>query len=88
MKKNSSLKIFIAVLSFIFLNNLFITTNAQNKTNKFTIVIHGGAGFISKDIPDSTKKAYINSLKIALTIGKNILAEGGKSIDAVEQVIR
>ena len=88
MKKNSSLKIFIAVLSFIFLNNLFITTNAQNKTNKFTIVIHGGAGFISKDIPDSTKKAYINSLKIALTIGKNILAKGGKSIDAVEQVIR
>jgi len=88
MKKNPLFQIFIAILSFIILNNLFITTNAQTKTNKYTIVIHGGAGYISKDIPDSTKKAYLSSLKIALTIGKNILAEGGKSIDAVEQVIR
>ena len=88
MKKNPVFQIFIAILSFIILNNLFIPTNAQTKTNKYTIVIHGGAGYISKDIPDSTKKAYLNSLKIALKIGKNILAEGGKSIDAVEQVIR
>jgi L-asparaginase / beta-aspartyl-peptidase len=59
-----------------------------HKTNKYTIVIHGGAGTISKDLPDSVKQAYINSLKKALNIGKNILGKGGTSLDACEQVIR
>ncbi len=80
--------IFIGLL-VLFLTPLNSVTIAQDKpSKKFTIVIHGGAGFISKDIPDSIKKDYLNSLKIALSIGRNILAEGGKSIDAVEQVIR
>lgn len=57
------------------------------KSNKYTIVIHGGAGTISKDIPDSVKEAYLNSLKKALKIGKDILAKGGTSLDAVEKVI-
>lgn len=60
----------------------------SHKTNKYTIVIHGGAGTISKDLPDSVKQAYINSLKEALSIGKNILAKGGTSLDACEKVIR
>jgi len=60
----------------------------SSKTNKYTIVIHGGAGTISKNLPDSVKQAYIKSLKEALNIGKNILAKGGTSLDACEQVIR
>ena len=80
--------IFIGLM-MLFFTSLNSDTIAQNKTNKnYTIVIHGGAGYISKDIPDSTKNTYLKSLKIALSIGKNILAKGGKSIDAVEQVIR
>lgn len=68
------------------------TRTAQDKDNeirnsKFTIVIHGGAGTISKSIPDSIKQAYLQSLKEALTIGKNILAEGGTSLDACQKVI-
>jgi len=58
------------------------------KTKKYTIVIHGGAGTISKSLPDSVKKAYIESLTKALTIGKDILANGGRGLDAVEQVLR
>ncbi len=68
------------------------TGTAQDKDNeirnsKFTIVIHGGAGTISKSLPDSIKQAYLQSLKEALTIGKNILAEGGTSLDACQKVI-
>jgi len=81
-----ALVICLTIFSFVLSNS---NTLAQEKTDKnFTIVIHGGAGFISKDIPDSTRKNYLRSLKVALSIGKNILAEGGKSIDAVERVIR
>lgn len=81
--------IFIGFLMMLFFTSLNSKTIAQNKTNKnYTIVIHGGAGYISKDIPDSTKNIYLKSLKTALSIGKNILSKGGKSIDAVEQVIR
>ncbi len=54
---------------------------------KYTIVIHGGAGDFPKDSPEELKQQYINSLTEALNIGKNILANGGTSIDAVEKVI-
>jgi len=59
----------------------------QNKSGKYTIVIHGGAGGFPQNSPDSLKQAYLNSLSEALTIGKNILANGGSSLDAVEKVI-
>ena len=55
--------------------------------HKYTIVIHGGAGTISKTLPDSIKKGYIESLKKALQIGKNILEKGGTSLDACESVV-
>ena len=56
--------------------------------NKYTIVIHGGAGYISPEISPVIENAYILSLTKALNIGKKILEEGGSSINAVEQVIR
>lgn len=63
-------------------------SNARAQSRKYTIVIHGGAGTIDKSLPDSVKQAYLNSLQLALQIGKSILANGGKSIDAVEAVLR
>ena len=60
---------------------------AQDKNAKYTIVIHGGAGYFPKDSPEELKINYVNSLSEALSIGKNILAKGGTSIDAVEKVI-
>jgi len=81
-------------VSFLFI--LFICCSTQqtarskknfDKQGKFTIVIHGGAGTIDKSIPDSVKQAYLNSLKEALKIGKDILEKGGTSLDAVERVI-
>ena len=68
-----------------------IISSSSDKTNKkpeYVIVIHGGAGTISKELPDSIKQAYIKSLNQALSLGKNLLANGEKGIDVVEKVIR
>lgn len=55
---------------------------------EFAIVLHGGAGVISRDIDPSVHKGYLLSLEEALTIGRDLLADGGSSLDAVETVIR
>lgn len=77
--------IIFSILSFILIIGQDIFP--QDKSGKYTIVIHGGAGYFPKDSPEELQKQYINSLTEALNIGKNILANGGKSIDAVEKVI-
>lgn len=85
MDKNKIFSIIILFLvSFI---TFQITLFAQGKTGKYVIVIHGGAGGFPKDAADSVKNEYLNSLSEALSIGKNILENGGSSLDAVEKVI-
>lgn len=61
---------------------------SQEPNGKYTIVVHGGAGYIDPNIDEPVKQAYLNSLTEALYIGKKILQEGGSSLDAVEQVVR
>lgn len=61
---------------------------AQERSGKYTIVIHGGAGTISESMPETVKAQYYASMKKALTIGKDVLADGGTSMEAVEKVIR
>ncbi len=56
---------------------------------EYAIVIHGGAGFMSREKVSVEKEAaYRAALDTALNIGLSVLKEGGESIDAVEQVIR
>jgi beta-aspartyl-peptidase (threonine type) len=74
----------IILLSF-WLHNF--DTFAQSE-GRYTIVIHGGAGYISPEISQEVKKAYLSSLKVALKLGKQILSEGGTSLDVVEQVVK
>ncbi len=61
---------------------------AQERTNKYTIVIHGGAGTISESMPEAVKAQYYAAMKHALTIGRDVLANGGTSMEAVEKVLR
>lgn len=62
--------------------------NERDTTQKeWALVMHGGAGAISEDRPDSVKEAYFNDLNEALTVGEDILADGGSAVDAVESVI-
>jgi beta-aspartyl-peptidase (threonine type) len=55
---------------------------------RWSLAIHGGAGTIPKDIPESERDAYLASLRKALEVGRDVLAGGGTSLDAVEKVVR
>lgn len=78
----------IITLFFLFSNYNNNTDTFAQSNGRYTIVIHGGAGYISPDISKEVKDAYLNSLIRALVVGKQILIDGGTSLDAVEQVIR
>ena len=73
---------------------LFISCKPNNSSVKkinnlnFSIVIHGGAGTMSKaSMSDEVKKQYINKLDEAVSIGYEILKKGGSSQEAVEKSI-
>jgi L-asparaginase / beta-aspartyl-peptidase len=59
------------------------------ETEKFGLVIHGGAGTIerSKMTPEK-ERAYRGGLERALTAGYDILNRGGSSLDATEAAVR
>lgn len=54
----------------------------------WALAIHGGAGVIRKDLPESEREARLAALSEALRAGQTILQDGGTSLDAVESVIR
>jgi L-asparaginase / beta-aspartyl-peptidase len=54
---------------------------------RWSLAIHGGAGTIPKDLPEDVKQAYVRSMTRALGLGRDVLAKGGTSLDAVETVI-
>ena len=83
------------LFSLLMIVCLFSCTNDNNQKDsqtmppKYALVIHGGAGTIERSSMDSaTEKAYVDALNFALDTGEKILKEGGKSIDAVEAVIK
>lgn len=83
-------KFYLTIIIFFLISFIPFNFNwllAQQEINKYTIVIHGGAGYFSKDSPEELKQQYIDALTTALNIGKDILSKGGTSIDAVEKVI-
>ena len=85
--------IILIIVTFLIITGTFFIDISGKKeqlpaAGKYTIVIHGGAGTINKSIPDSLKEKYLTSLSEALMIGKEVLEKGGKSINAVEQVVR
>jgi beta-aspartyl-peptidase (threonine type) len=54
----------------------------------WALAIHGGAGTIPKSISEAERDAYLKSLSQALAVGRDVLAAGGTSLDAVEKVVR
>jgi beta-aspartyl-peptidase (threonine type) len=53
-----------------------------------SLVIHGGAGFIPPNVPDSQRKQYEASLGRALDEGYGLLDRGGDALDAVNVAVR
>ena len=60
---------------------------AQPTTVKWAIALHGGAGYYPKDAPKERTDAYMAALEEALNVGRDILANGGSALDAVEKTI-
>ncbi|SMO59216.1 isoaspartyl peptidase/L-asparaginase family protein [Gracilimonas mengyeensis] len=60
---------------------------SQPETKEWAIALHGGAGYVSKDMPEDRKQAYMESLEEALAIGSDILANGGSALDAIERTV-
>lgn len=63
-------------------------TNGATNGARWTIVIHGGAGTIGRKDGPEREREYLDALARALKVGQDILAQGGTSLDAVEQVVR
>lgn len=78
--------LFIYTAVSLLLSGLNQTSNAQE--TEWSLALHGGAGVISKDLPDSMKQLYYEGLEEALTVGENVLNEGGSALDAVESTVR
>lgn len=80
--------------SFVFVLVLFLGLSAQAQNNagtaqKFTLVIHGGAGTIlKKNMTPEREKAYQAALEQALQAGYTILNSGGTALDAVEAAVK
>lgn len=63
-------------------------TERSEQAKEWALVIHGGAGVITRDLMTSERdSAYRSVLRAALKKGESILAQGGTAIDAVEQTI-
>jgi len=61
---------------------------STNQTKKFALVIHGGAGVVSRDsIPENDAKLMHVDLNKALDAGYEVLSKGGDALDAVSAAI-
>jgi beta-aspartyl-peptidase (threonine type) len=78
----------IMVLSALVICPTAMAQNNENNTEKYVLVIHGGAGAIQKKFMTPEKEAaYETRLQAALDAGEEILKNGGTATDAVEAAI-
>jgi L-asparaginase / beta-aspartyl-peptidase len=79
----------LTVLSFSLTICLAQTPRPKMVNDQYVLVIHGGAGTILKSqMTPGKDKAYREALTTALQLGYDTLKKGGRSIDAVEIVVR
>jgi beta-aspartyl-peptidase (threonine type) len=61
---------------------------AAESTNKFALVVHGGAGVWRKELTPEKERAARDVMRTALLAGQSILKTNGAALDAVEATIR
>ncbi len=80
---------FFLLLSIFILNKSFAQVTPQKLSDKYVLVIHGGAGTIVKSqMSPERENAYKEALEKALQTGNDILKSGGTALDAVEAAVR
>jgi len=80
---------FFLIFSIFILNKSFAQVTPQKLSNKYVLVIHGGAGTIVKSqMSPERENAYKEALEKALQTGNDILKSGGTALDAVEAAVR
>lgn len=85
----SYLTLIIILISIISCKDNKEPNNKTYQETKFALVVHGGAGVITKGKYSIEKEnEYKSKLEEALKIGYYILNADGSSVDAVESVIR
>ncbi len=68
---------------------IFSTISLAQEKPKYVIVIHGGAGTITKEgLSEEKEKAYNEKLNEALLLGEKMLKNGEKALDVVVKVIQ
>lgn len=60
----------------------------EDRSGRFAIAIHGGAGVIDRASPEGERTAYVAALERALREGRDRLARGDAALDVVEGVVR
>ncbi len=60
---------------------------ADQSPPQWTIALHGGAGSWDPGMPAERRAALEDSLRKALTAGREVLSSGGAAVDAVQAVI-
>lgn len=79
-----------ALIAAIFLSMMFISCaeTPEQESTEWALALHGGAGTISQDLPDSVKDQYYAGLEDAVRTGELVLRDGGSALDAVEKVVQ
>jgi beta-aspartyl-peptidase (threonine type) len=85
--QNGNMKKLLIIISLFFLNKALAQDGKLS--DKYVLVIHGGAGTILKSqMTPGKETAYRASLDKALQAGYSILEKGGTALDAVEAAVR
>lgn len=79
--------VFFILLGLMSCDNKF-PVREQHRKHEFVLLIHGGAGTILKENMTDEKEQQIKTKMLeALTVGSEILENGGSSLDAVTETI-
>lgn len=77
------------IIAICILSLSIITIQAQDNAPSFALVIHGGAGTITREnMTPELEEQYHAKMKEALAAGYKILEQGGSSTDAVVATIK
>ena len=90
------MKIALSAISLLLLSSCAAssraTTEAMREASRepvqWAIALHGGGGTISRNAPPERQQEVLDALAEALDAGRDILADGGTSLDAVEATVR